>query len=103
MFRFNQQLGTSVQSISPEALERLQTHPWHGNIRELQSVLREALIVSTGPTLLPSFCLWIIGQMSAKNLRPLRVLLRPQRRMAGAATVRRTDTEKAVKVMLIDE
>lgn len=55
MFRFNQQLGTSVQSISPEALEQLQNHPWHGNIRELQSVLREALIVSTGPTLLPEF------------------------------------------------
>lgn len=55
MFRFNHQLGTSVQSISPEALEKLQNHRWPGNIRELQSVLREALIVSTGPTLLPEF------------------------------------------------
>ncbi len=55
MFRFNQQLGTAVQSISPEALEKLQTHRWPGNVRELQSVLRESLIVSTGPTLLPEF------------------------------------------------
>ncbi|MBL8815020.1 MAG: sigma-54-dependent Fis family transcriptional regulator [Planctomyces sp.] len=55
MFRFNQQLGTSVQTISPEALERLQAHPWPGNIRELQSVLREALIVSSGPSLLAEF------------------------------------------------
>ncbi len=55
MFRFNQQLGTCVQSITPEALEKLQGHRWPGNIRELQSVLREALIVSTGPALLPEF------------------------------------------------
>lgn len=55
MFRFNQQLGTAVQSISSEALEKLQSHRWPGNIRELQSVLREALIVSTGPTVLPEF------------------------------------------------
>lgn len=55
MFRFNQQLGTSVQTISPEALERPQAHPWPGNIRELQSVLREALIVSSGPSLLAEF------------------------------------------------
>ncbi|MFO0869457.1 MAG: sigma-54 dependent transcriptional regulator [Pirellulales bacterium] len=55
LFRLNRQLGTAVQSISPEALERLQHHRWPGNIRELQSVLREALIASTGPTLLPDF------------------------------------------------
>lgn len=55
MFRFNRQLGTAVQSISSEAIEKLQSHRWPGNIRELQSVLREALIVSTGPTLLPEF------------------------------------------------
>jgi two-component system nitrogen regulation response regulator GlnG len=55
MFRFNQQLGTCVQSITPDALEKLQSHRWPGNIRELQSVLREALIVSTGPALLPEF------------------------------------------------
>jgi len=55
MFRFNQQLRTSVQSIAPEALEKLQAHRWPGNVRELQSVIREALIASTGPTLLPEF------------------------------------------------
>lgn len=55
LFRFNRQLGTSIQSIAPEALERLQAYRWPGNIRELQSVIREALIASTGPTLLPEF------------------------------------------------
>lgn len=55
LFRFNRQLGTAVQSISQESLERLQAYRWPGNIRELQSVIRESLIVSTGPTLLPEF------------------------------------------------
>lgn len=55
LFRFNRQLGTAVQSISSESLEKLQNYRWLGNIRELQSVIREALIVATGPTLLPDF------------------------------------------------
>jgi two-component system nitrogen regulation response regulator GlnG len=55
LFRFNRQLGTMVQSISPEVLEFFEAYSWPGNIRELQSVIREALIASTGPTLLPEF------------------------------------------------
>ncbi|MGE5192673.1 MAG: sigma-54 interaction domain-containing protein, partial [Deltaproteobacteria bacterium] len=55
LFRFNRQLGTSVQSISEAALELLQRHDWPGNVRELQSVIRETLIVSAGPSILPEF------------------------------------------------
>jgi two-component system nitrogen regulation response regulator GlnG len=55
LFRFNRQLGTQVQSISEESLELLQRYDWPGNVREMQSVIREALIVSAGPTLLPEF------------------------------------------------
>jgi two-component system nitrogen regulation response regulator GlnG len=55
LFRYNRQIGTTVQSISPEALELLEKHHWPGNVRELQSVVREALIVSAGPTILPEF------------------------------------------------
>ena len=55
LYRLNCQLGTSVQSISTESLELLQRYAWPGNIRELQSVLREALIASAGSVLLPQF------------------------------------------------
>ena len=55
LFRFNKQLGTAVQSISPQALELLEKYDWPGNVRELQSVVREALIVSAGLTILPEF------------------------------------------------
>ena len=55
LFRYNRQLGTSVQSISAEAMELLERYDWPGNVRELQSVIREALVVSAGPTILPEF------------------------------------------------
>ncbi|HET6879854.1 MAG TPA: sigma-54 dependent transcriptional regulator [Pirellulales bacterium] len=55
LFRYNRQIGTTVQSISPAALELLQKYDWPGNVRELQSILRESLIVSAGPTILPEF------------------------------------------------
>ena len=55
LFRYNRQLGTAVQSISPEAIELMQAHPWPGNVRELQNVLRQALIASAGTTILPDF------------------------------------------------
>jgi DNA-binding NtrC family response regulator len=53
MFRFNQQLGTAASSISPEALEKLQSYRWPGNIRELEGALRDALVISTEASLLP--------------------------------------------------
>jgi two-component system nitrogen regulation response regulator GlnG len=55
LFRYNRQLGTSVQSISAESMEMLRAYRWPGNVRELQNVIREALIVSAGPTILPEF------------------------------------------------
>ncbi|MEN6556541.1 MAG: sigma-54 dependent transcriptional regulator, partial [Thermoguttaceae bacterium] len=55
LFRFNKQLGTIVQSISTEALDLLEQYDWPGNVRQLQSAIREALIVSAGPSILPEF------------------------------------------------
>jgi DNA-binding NtrC family response regulator len=50
--RFSVELGRSVHDIAPDALERLRNHSWPGNIRELQSVLKQALLQSTGSLLL---------------------------------------------------
>ena len=36
-------------------MERLCSYPWPGNIRELQSVLKQALLRATGPVLVPAF------------------------------------------------
>ena len=42
--RFGRELGRDVREAAPEAFERLRAYPWPGNIRELQSVLKQALL-----------------------------------------------------------
>jgi DNA-binding NtrC family response regulator len=54
--RLSPQLGKSyVEGISPEATELLTAYDWPGNIRELQSVIRQSLLNSTGPVIVPDF------------------------------------------------
>jgi DNA-binding NtrC family response regulator len=43
------------EGISPEALELLKAYTWPGNVREMQSIVRQALMNSTGPVIVPSF------------------------------------------------
>lgn len=49
------ELDKSVSSVSPEVLEILRAYPWPGNIRELQSVIKQAVLKSVGPVLVPDF------------------------------------------------
>src|SRR5215813_13041015 len=53
--RFSRELGREVRQAAPETLERLRNYPWPGNIRELQSVLKQALLQASGAVLLPAF------------------------------------------------
>jgi two-component system nitrogen regulation response regulator GlnG len=53
--RFSRELGREVQEIAPEALELLCSCSWPGNIRELQSILKQALLRASGTVLLPAF------------------------------------------------
>ena len=43
--RFARKTGKSITSIDKESLDRLQTYPWPGNIRELQNVVERSVIV----------------------------------------------------------
>src|SRR5437868_130386 len=53
--RFNRELRREVRQVAPEAMTRLRGYSWPGNIRELQSVLKQALLKASGPVLLPAF------------------------------------------------
>jgi two-component system nitrogen regulation response regulator GlnG len=55
MRRFSRELGRQVGEITPEALELLGCYSWPGNIRELQGVLKQAILQSTGNVLIPAF------------------------------------------------
>ncbi|MBN1852066.1 MAG: sigma-54-dependent Fis family transcriptional regulator [Pirellulales bacterium] len=51
----NTDLGKDFCRIAPEAMTCLRAYPWPGNIRELQSVVRQAVLQGTGNVLLADF------------------------------------------------
>jgi two-component system nitrogen regulation response regulator GlnG len=53
--RFSRELGKTVDRAAPEALEILRRYSWPGSVRELQSVLKQGLLVATGNILLADF------------------------------------------------
>jgi DNA-binding NtrC family response regulator len=52
--RYGREMGRHIRDIAQDTMERLQQYHWPGNIRELQSVIRQALLRSNGEVLLPS-------------------------------------------------
>ncbi len=53
--RFSRELGRTVVAVDHETFSRLRAYDWPGNIRELQSALKQALLQASGPVLLPTF------------------------------------------------
>ncbi len=50
--RFNKKFHKDLFDISPEAMVALEAFPWPGNLRQLENVVQQAVLVSTGPELL---------------------------------------------------
>ncbi|HWE94925.1 MAG TPA: sigma-54 dependent transcriptional regulator [Tepidisphaeraceae bacterium] len=71
--RFGRELGREVNEIAPEAMERLHGYQWPGNIRELQSVIKQALLQAHGSVLLPSFLPEFSSSPAAGNSSPASV------------------------------
>jgi DNA-binding NtrC family response regulator len=68
--RYNAKFKKDLFDVSPEAMAALETFAWPGNIRQLENVVQQAVLVSSGPELLP------------EHLPPA---VREQRPAAGAA------------------
>ncbi|WP_010583759.1 sigma-54-dependent transcriptional regulator [Schlesneria paludicola] len=51
--RFSKELEKDVQRVSPEAMQLLEAYTWPGNLRELQSVLKHAVVEAMGVVILP--------------------------------------------------
>ena len=49
--KFAARVGTRIESVSGETMERLNRYSWPGNIRELENILERAIILSNSPTL----------------------------------------------------
>ncbi len=65
--RYSQELEKPLQRVSPEAMKILLEYSWPGNIRELQNILRKALLNLSGPILMPEFLPQEIRQPAAAS------------------------------------
>lgn len=50
--RFSEKFGKNFSSIAAEALHVLRTYSWPGNIRQLENILQQAVLLCQGPELL---------------------------------------------------
>jgi DNA-binding NtrC family response regulator len=100
--RFSRELGREVRQIDPEVLQRLKDYSWPGNIRELQSILKQALLKTKGEVLLLTFLPEAMGEPSTPASLPppredlgleafFRQRLRPDARDLYAETQRQMD------------
>ncbi|HOU55032.1 MAG TPA: sigma-54 dependent transcriptional regulator [Myxococcota bacterium] len=53
LVRFREEEKKTILGLSPEAIDLLLQHPFPGNVRELENVIRHAIIVADGPELQP--------------------------------------------------
>jgi DNA-binding NtrC family response regulator len=51
LHRAADEAGKTIDAVSPEAMDLLQTHAWPGNVRELQHSVERAVVLATGPVL----------------------------------------------------
>ena len=65
--RLSCEFGREVREVAPAAQECLRRYFWPGNIRELQSVLKQALLRASGPVLLPAFLPEPLGRPNAPS------------------------------------
>jgi two-component system nitrogen regulation response regulator GlnG len=68
--RFSKELGKDVQRVAPQALDILKRYAWPGNLRELQSVLKQALLQATGTVLVPEFLPGIVRGEARPSAAP---------------------------------
>jgi DNA-binding NtrC family response regulator len=51
--RFSQKFRKGLFDINPDAMAALEGFPWPGNIRQLENVVQQAVLLGSGPELLP--------------------------------------------------
>ncbi|HSS37962.1 MAG TPA: sigma-54 dependent transcriptional regulator [Polyangia bacterium] len=53
--QFSRELGRDVRDVAADVMEKLCAYAWPGNIRELQNVLKQAVLRAQGSTLISAF------------------------------------------------
>jgi two-component system nitrogen regulation response regulator GlnG len=61
--KINQELGTHILGLTPEAADALMRHPWPGNVRELENTLMRASVLARGRTI-------VLDDLALSGARP---------------------------------
>jgi DNA-binding NtrC family response regulator len=59
--------GKTITAIHPQAMERLTSHPWPGNLRELSHTVRTMTLFCDGPVILPQHVVFPPDLAAAPN------------------------------------
>lgn len=85
-----------ISPLGSAALERLGSHPWPGNIRELRNVVRQAVLLATGTEVGPEILRTLLGKGTGSrgNLGSVEVPLLPGRSLKQIADQAVQEAEK---------
>lgn len=50
--RFVQAQGKTLRGFSPDAIQVIESHPWPGNVREMENTIKRSVIMSDGPQII---------------------------------------------------
>jgi DNA-binding NtrC family response regulator len=64
--QYAKEMNKPIQGIAPEALEYLHAYSWPGNIRELQTVLKQSVLRANGSILIPEYLPELLQRTAAK-------------------------------------
>jgi transcriptional regulator with PAS, ATPase and Fis domain len=69
--RFAAKFAKPLFALSPEAVGALQAFPWPGNVRQLENVVQQAVLVSQGEELLPQHLPQLVQDYAAPAAGPV--------------------------------
>lgn len=76
LLKYSNEFGKKKIKIHPEAMKKLTTYSWPGNIRELENTIERAIILSKGDTIMPEDI--YLGDLKAYKISPLDLLELPE-------------------------
>ncbi|MBI5196324.1 MAG: sigma-54-dependent Fis family transcriptional regulator [Nitrospirae bacterium] len=57
--KYNKELGKDVKGMSPELLKEFKGYYWHGNVRELQSIVQHCMLLCQKDVIASEDCEWL--------------------------------------------
>ncbi|MGA1870877.1 MAG: sigma-54-dependent transcriptional regulator [bacterium] len=67
VYRFSEEYHKPIRHIAELAIEKLKSHLWFGNIRELENCLRRTVLLCTGDVILEEYIMFSLGHKDSQK------------------------------------